>query len=663
MRFSFHSELRRTGFGLMVAGLWLLCASCAVGAQAQTTPAPAAVVAPAAPQQPAVAPKPAKADPQHAEEAYLSGARLLDHQELAAAQAEFARAAKLDPERSDYALALALTREHRVSDLVQQAAKARMLGLAGQANVLIAEARKIDPESDLVLQHAEDAGGQNAQGPAVAKLRTQVTPSPELTFAGPIQLAPKPGPQDVHERGEVRQVVTKVAQQYGVRVVFDDSVSTLTLRFDLEHTPYTEAMPILLKMAHLFAVPVDTHTLLVAKDTVENRGKFERQVEETLYIPASTTEQMNELSNIIKNVFDVKQVVVSPGSGTIVIRAPAPTLQAVNYTLADMIDGGAEVMLEIKLVTVNKSLTRNTGATPPTSGSAFSAAAEVQSFDAANESTIASAVASGALVLSGSSANQLIQAAAFLLITGLATDAKLTNVIRFFGNGLTLFGASIGGGGTINLGLTTSEARALDDVTVRIGDKQTTTLRVGERYPITTATYSSGISSSAASALAGASINGQSAAGLLNSLAGAASAATVPMIQYEDLGITLKTTPSVMRSGMVALHIDMKIEALTGASLNNIPVLTSSVYTSDITVPDGQTAVMLSEVSGNEAASISGLPGLGELPGFSQTLSDTLKETDSSELIMLITPRVVRHRANNLASRAIPFSSSVPADF
>jgi Flp pilus assembly secretin CpaC len=254
-----------------------------------------------------------------------------------------------------------------------------------------------------------------------------------------------------------------------------------------------------------------------------------------------------------------------------------------------------------------------------------------------------------------------VQEAAFLILSGLATDAKLTNVISFFGHGLTLFGASIGGGGTLSLGLNSSAARALDDVTVRVGDKQTTTLRVGEKYPVTTATYSSGISSSTASALQGVTVNGVSASSLLNQLSSSA-AATVPMVQYEDLGITLKTTPAVMRSGLVKLSIDLKIEALTGTSLNNIPILTSSNYVSDITVRDGETVVMMSDVTGTEAASINGLPGLAELPGFQETLSDRMKETDSSELVLLITPHLVRKRGFSMASRVIPFNSGVPAE-
>lgn len=597
----------------------------------------------------------AQAKPQEASQAYLAGTRLLEHKDLAGAQTEFARAFSLDPTHLDYSLALTLTREQRVSELIQQAAKARLQSRLNEADGLIAEAKAIDPEDERLMLHANP-------GPATPGQKLVATP--QITYTAPIELQPNVGPQDFHLRGDARQVVTQAALAYGIKVIFDDTATqqNAPVRFDLEQSPYSEAMPILLRMTHLLAVPVDTKTLLVAKDTEENRQKLERQVEETIYIPASTTEQMNELTNIIKNVFDVKQIAPSNSSGTIAIRASAPTLKAVNYTLADMLDGGAEVELEIKLVSIDKNKATNLGTNPPTSGSAFSAAAEVQSFVAANQSTVNTAISSGALVPSGSQAQQLIEEAAFLILSGLATDAKLTNVISYFGHGLTLFGASIGGGGTLNFGLNSSESRALDDITVRIGDKQTTTLRVGEKYPVTTATYGSGVSSSTAAALKGVTVNGVSASSLLNQYLGSGSNSAPPMVQYEDLGITLKTTPTVMRSGLVSLHIDMKIEALTGTSLNNIPVLTSSVYTSDITVPDGQTVVMLSDMSKTESAAISGLPGLGELPGFQQTLADMMKESVSSELVLLITPRLVRHRGNSMSSKAIRFSTSVPAE-
>ena len=602
--------------------------------------------------------KPSNANAIRAEQEYLAGARLLDGQKLAEAQAQFTHAVELDPTRPDYQLALMLTREQRVSQLVQQAAEARLLNRIEEADALIAQARQIDPQSELVREHTED--------PAPAQ---PLVPHPEIrtsdpnALAPPIEVQPAIGPRDLHFRGDVRSVLREVAAAYGLRTTFDDSVTAVPLRFDLDHISYADAMPILLQMAHVFAVAVDPTTLLIAKDTAENREKFERQVQETIYIPASTVEQLNEISNIVKNVFDVKQLTISPGSGTVALRAPQPTLKAVNYTIADMLDGGSEVMLDLKLISIDKHIDRNIGFSPPTQLNAFSAAGELQSFVSANQSTIATAISQGALVPTGSSFQQLVQEAAFLILSGLATDVKLANILTFFGNGLTLFGVSLGSGGTFNLGLNSSEARALDDIKVRVGDHQTTTLRIGSKYPITTATYSSGVTSATAAALAGKSINGVSASSLLSQYLGSASTATVPLVQFEDLGITLKTTPTVMRSGLISMHIDMKIEGLTGASSNNIPVLSSRSFTSDMTVQEGTTAVILSELSGSESASVSGFPGLASLPGFQQTISDDLKAHDSSELLLMVTPHLVRRRSASMASRPYIFRTSVPGDY
>ena len=603
----------------------------------------------------------AKADPKRAAEAYLAGARLLDHRQLAEAQVKFAQAAALDGGHPEYALALGVTREHRVGDLVQRAAKARLLGRAAEADALLAEAARVDPDNVLLLQRQAGQGSEPRLTVETTAGRKQIKPS-EVAYAPPIALEPAPGSRSLHLRGETQAVVTQAAQAFGIKTIFDEAVSGAPLHFDLEGSSYAEAMPILLRMTHLFAVPLDAKTLFLAKDTEENRQKLERQVEESIYIPASTTEQMNEYVNIIKNVFDVKQVAVSQGSGTLAVRAPEATLKAVNYTLADMIDGGNEVTLEVKLITIDHSVTRTTGLSTPTSANAFSVAGEAQSIVAANQSLVNTAISSGAIVPTGNTAQDTLTEALYLIFSGLATDAKVSNLFAIAGKGLTLTGFSLGSGATLNLGLTSSDAQALDDVTVRAGDGKETTLRVGEKYPITVSTYSSGISSTTSSALNGVTVNGVSASSLLSQFLGNSSTATIPIIQYEDLGITLKTTPTVLKSGLVNMKIDLKIEALTGASLNNIPVLTNSNFVSGITVQDGMTAVMMTDLSSTQLASINGLPGLGDLPGFQDALASANRETDRSELVLLITPRLVRKRSSSMASRRIPFTSSVPAE-
>jgi len=150
-------------------------------------------------------------------------------------------------------------------------------------------------------------------------------------------------------------------------------------------------------------------------------------------------------------------------------------------------------------------------------------------------------------------------------------------------------------------------------------------------------------------------VTGTSAAALLAQYLGSTSTTTIPQITYEDLGVTLKATPTVQKSGRVFLHLDLKLEALGSGSLNNIPILNSRTLTSDSTVADGESALLVSSLSKSEASAVIGLPGLSELPGFQLPTEKTVI-TNSSELVILVTPHVIRHRGNNLAGPRIAFN-------
>jgi hypothetical protein len=600
-----------------------------------------------------------------AEDAYLAGARLLDRRDLAGAQAQFETAAKLNPSRPYYTMAATLTRDHRVADLVQQAAKARMLDQPKQADTLLAEARQIDPKNELLLDHPRSAQSQTPI--AAQQTAFTITPTPGTLFTPPIEVQAAGGTKSIHLRGDAKTVISGAASVYGLKTVFDASVSDgsmAQLRVDLDDCPYNRTLPLVLKMAHMFSVALDKKTLLIARDTQENRARLERQIEETIYVPASTKEELNELTNIVKNIFDVTKVAIEESSGTIAVRAPQNTISALNETLQNLIDNDSDIVLEIKLISIDASRTVNTGTQTPTTIGAFNAYTEASSIVSSNSSLVGTLISSGGYVPSGNAFQDTVIEALYLVLSGAVTDAKVSSLFGLIGGGeYGLTGLYATGGLTFNFGLSASDTRALDDVSVRVGNRQTTTLRVGERYPITTGTYSSGVSSATTSALAGVSINGVSASSLLNQYLGNSSATTIPQIQYEDLGITLKTTPIILNSGLVSLNVSLKIEALAGPSLDNIPVLTSSVFDSNISVQDGTGAMMLTNLSRTESASISGLPGLSELPGFQESAADDLKQTDQSELVLMVTPHIVRHRASLTASRRIPFASSAPQEF
>jgi Flp pilus assembly secretin CpaC len=204
--------------------------------------------------------------------------------------------------------------------------------------------------------------------------------------------------------------------------------------------------------------------------------------------------------------------------------------------------------------------------------------------------------------------------------------------------------------------LNSSDTRALDEIQLRVGDRQSATFRAGSKYPITQSTYSTTVPTAATSALAGATVNGVSVASLLN----AATTSTVPQVQYEDLGVTLKATPTVQKSGLISLHLDLKIESLAGGTVDNIPILSNNSYTSDITVADGQNAFLVSNMTKNQSAAVTGIPGLSDLPGF-QSSPEVLRTTDDAQLLMVLTPHLVRKRSNDVAGPRFPIAMPAAA--
>jgi type II secretory pathway component GspD/PulD (secretin) len=546
-------------------------------------------------------------------------------------------------------MAYAVTHQRHVTELVQESGKARLLGQNLKAETLLAEARLLDPQNNIVGQSVDPGPLPKVFHP---KIEPWIREGPAL--AGPVTLLPNPGAKSFHLRADEQDIIRQVLSAYGIAVTFDESVQRQNIRFDLDDTPYQQSVPILLGMTHLFAVPLDAKSVLVAKDTPENRQRLDRQLQETIYVPGMTNDQMDELGNVVRNVFDVKQLTVDKSAGTLVIRAPQETLTYVNLTLADLIDGGSEVMIDLKLYAVDKTNQRNIGAQIPQQIGIYSVASAAQNLVTANQSIVNQAIAQG-LIPAGSSN---ITIALALIASGLVQSTLLSNTVGFFGGGLTQTGVTVNQNPAFNLSLTSSDTRALNDIQIRVGDRQPAVFRVGQRFPITTATYSSGVGA-ASSALAGVSINGVSAASLLNAAAG--TPITIPQIQYEDLGLTLKATPVVQRSGAIKMTIDLKIEALAGGSVNNIPILNSQQFLSDVTVDDGDTAVMVSSLTKSESASISGLPGIGELPGFQTASADKTTVTDSSNLVLLITLHITRRRSNLTAGPRIAINLPEPA--
>ena len=617
-----------------LAGILLALVAC-VG-QAQTAPIRQDQTEPSAAQTAAPSPNTTDAQPaslpsgkdrRRAAKLFLATTKLFEAEKFEEAMKGFQQAAALDPTNASYGLSTNLARSHAVTALIEVAAKARLRGDENSAREALAHALELDPDNIQVTQHIYELGDD-----ALLAQPKPVYDQDAGAIGGPVELAPAPGVHSFHVHSDQRQVIQQVFKAFGLVAIIDDSVHNQPTRLDMDDASFREATRVVGELTKSFYVPLDSHRVLVARDTPENRQQFMRQDMETIYLPGLTPTDLTDIGTLAKSLFDVQQSVADSSAGTITIRAPAKTLAAFNATVRGLVDGQSQVLLEMRLIQIAHTSTRNTGVQPPQQVTAFNVYAEEQSILNANQSLVQQIISSG-LAAPGDTLAIL----GILLASGQVSSSIFSNGIALFGGGITQ-SALAPGSMSANFNLNSSDSRELDQMELRLGDGEASTMRLGTRYPIQTSSFSS-LSGSIPN-IPGLTGAGSSSA-LSSLLSSLSSVPNVPQVEYQDLGLTLKATPKVMRNNDVALTLDMKIVALSGSSLNGNPILDNQAYNGVVTMRQGEAVILLSDLSKQESRAISGVPGLSELPGLNNvTGNDTQKNYAS--LLVVITPHVIR---------------------
>ncbi len=593
--------------------------------------APAVALAPAGPPQ-------SQKQRRQAEKLYLRGAKAIEGNDPRMALDEFSKAISLDPGNPQYTAAREIVRQHLVTLLIQEAEKARLTGQLAVSRQKLEEAFRLDPKNPMVAQHVDELA-------AAGTISIEQVGEDGAELEGPIMLAPDADKKSFHLKTTQMEVVRQVLTAYGLKAVMDSSVTANPVRIDVDDVDFAQAAQIAKLLTGTFFVPLDPKRVLVAKDTKENRTKFARLALESVYLPGLSSTEMTDISNIAKNVFEAPVAVAQPEKGLLTVKAPETRMRALNATLQELLDGRSQVMVEVRLFDISRVRTTNIGIELPSQSTVFNVESELNTLLQNNSAAIQQIISSG-LAAPGDYGAIL----AILIATGQLTGSVLSQGFLTFGGGISQFGYNLGTV-TGNLSLNSSDVRTLDEVHLRVQDQETGTVKVGTRYPIVTSTYSSGTGSTGIAGLSSAGTS-SALAGLGVNLSGLTSNVTIPQIQYEDLGLTLKAIPRVQHGQEIALNMDLKFTALGGSTLDGNPILNNRQFTATVTLKDGASAMVVSNLSKQETRAVVGIPGLSELPGLQSTTDDS-KNLDVSTLVILVTPHIVRRAHVDVAGREI----------
>jgi Flp pilus assembly secretin CpaC len=638
-----------------------VAATLAVAGQGQTAPA-IGQAAPVAEQQPAptqvaaatpaagtdaatptiAAHHPSTRERVEAQKLFVQGAKDIDRDRVRAAMDEFTRAAELDPEERKYGMADQIAKQHLVASLIQQSDKDKILGHLAEGRAKIAEAYSVDPGSPVVAQHMDELASTVVAG-------EPATRSESIEAAPPIELKPKPGQLSFHLRGSERNIISQVLPAFGIQPTVDDTVGSQTIRFDVDQVDFAAAERALQLATGTFLVPLDPARVLVAKDTQANRDKFERMAVETVYLPGMATAQLTEIANTAKNVFALKTATTDAAQSAMTFRGRSDDLNALNATVKTLLEGRSELQLDVRMYEIDRTKAVNLGVILPNQTTLFNVYSEARNILNSNSSLVQEIISSG-LAAPGDWEAIL----AILIASGQLSNSILTSPFGVFGGGLTMTGV-IYQGGSMNMQLNSSDVRALDQMQIRVLDREESTIKAGERYPIETSSYSS------LGATTSLNIPGLSNAGLSSTLQNlgisasqleASESLNIPQVQYEDIGLTLKVTPNIEGTNRVSMKFNLTLSSLAGSSLNSIPVLNNREYTAITAVGIGESALLVSSLSRQESDAVSGIPGVSELPGFQSTTNKS-SNLDIAELAIVVTPHIVRSVRRDASKKMI----------
>jgi general secretion pathway protein D len=588
-----------------------LVASLSWAADQPPTPPPTTLCANGVPGAPACIASPQAR--QDARKAFDHGMKLHKQNRLEDAFLEFETAANLVPQDLQYATLRELTRQQLVSDHLNRGNTALADGREIEALGEFRNALHLDPHNDFAQERVQDAirrsGGDGSRGARI------------LEQSDEIQVVPKDTVQSFHFRGDSRQLLTQVAGAYGITVTMDDSVVSRQIRFDVDDIGFYKAMQLAGAVTKTFWAPLQEKQIMVAADSTETRRLYDRMGMRTFYIPdASTPQELQDLVNVLRTVFEIKFVSSSAQKGTITVRAPVNVLEPASRFLEGLGSSHPGVMLDIHIFEVSRTLAHKFGLQIPNQFNLFNIPIGALGLTLAGGQSIQDVI--NQLIASGG-INQANSTGLAALLAQLTGGASIQPVATF-GGGMTLFGVTLGTLGA-QLSRDESELRSLQHIMVRADQGKDATVNLGSRYPIINASFAPIFNTPA----------------IAQAIGNNSFIAPVPSFTYEDIGVNLKVKPAVHGDTDVSLNVEIKVRSLTGASANGVPVIGNREYNGSINVRNDQPAVIAGYITSTEQHSLSGIPGIGQIPVLSRAAAANTSEKDNSEMLVVITPHIV----------------------
>ncbi|MGB1236778.1 MAG: type IV pilus secretin PilQ [Pseudomonadales bacterium] len=390
----------------------------------------------------------------------------------------------------------------------------------------------------------------------------------------------------------VLQIIAEVAQK---NLVVDDTVNgNITLR--LQNVPWDQALDIVLKTRGLGKRLVGNVLLVAPAAKIAERERIElegqQQVEELAPIETEFIQINYRKSSEMKSRLEEASLITKRGfaladdeTNVLMVRETAKQLDAIRRTLNKFDIEVAQIMVEAKLLVATNDVAKDLGVR-------WGVGYESSSVN------IGGAGATAAPPLAGSNGE-----------FGLAVDLGVTpqSAIRL---GL-LSSSGLQLSTEISALNTAGKAEVLSQPKVVTTNGKAAKIESGSEIAFTTV------------------VDG------------------TPTLEYKDVVLSLDVTPQLTPGDQIALELKIKQDSIASVLTNGAATINKNSLETSVVVRDGDTIVLGGVFRNEKTDSTAKTPVLGDLPVVGGLFRQTKKSDTKSELLIFITPKLIRDRLNN----------------
>ena len=406
----------------------------------------------------------------------------------------------------------------------------------------------------------------------------------------------------------VGDVLNTIANASGINVTFDAQANIngpITIQID--DLSVEQALNMVLSMSQNSYKVINQRSVFIFPDTLQKHGVYDDQVVQIFYVAnADVTELAQLLSQIVRFNGIAIQPVISANAraNTITARSTPAVMQIIERIIQQNDKPRAEIVFDIEILEVDRERVKQYGLnlTEYAIGGIFSPEVSPGATTTAGTGTAGSST-TGASAAPGS-----VQSPPAFNLNTISRGFSTTDFYLAVPAAIVRFLES------------DSRTKLVAKPQVRGADGNKITVNLGQQVPIVSTSYTP-------IAAGGAGVNP------LNSF------------NLKDVGINVELTPRVTTEGDVSVELTIESSA-QGPDQNvagaNYPSFFRRTVTTRLRLRDGESNLLAGLLREDEANGVRGVPGAINVPVFRQLFSGNTQAFRQTDLVMLLTPHIIR---------------------